>query len=236
MQVDPIEPKLKPPGRKRLKLIYGGPLSNFAFNLNLRCYTMVYTRQPDEADEYNFFSGARFVQLGRVVQIDPIKPTLNAPVTERLKLKCDEPPSNFALQIQLAPLHLGASDGVADSLKEMGIQRPSHIQALSYRALAGESGGGDTMTAAAAAWAAERGETVTVNVDGANESAEAADPDDGSGAATATRHLLLADQAGSGKTLAYLLPLMQRLSRVEAGAAGRAKPNRQGFTLVHIRA
>ena len=42
---------------------------------------MVYTREPDDEDEYNFFSGARFGQLG-------------------------------------------ASDGVTDALKEMGIERP----------------------------------------------------------------------------------------------------------------
>ena len=39
MQVDPIKPNLKAPGNKRLKLIYHGPLSNFAFNFNLRRYT-----------------------------------------------------------------------------------------------------------------------------------------------------------------------------------------------------
>ena len=39
MQVDPIKPKLKPPGKTRLKLKYEGPLSNFAFNFNLRRYS-----------------------------------------------------------------------------------------------------------------------------------------------------------------------------------------------------
>ena len=98
---------------------------------------MVYTREPDDEDEYNFFSGARFAQLG-------------------------------------------ASDGVTEALKEMGIERPSHIQSLSYRALTEE------------------------------------DSND---------HVLLADQAGSGKTLAYLLPLLQRLAETER-TEGRAKPTR----------
>jgi hypothetical protein len=31
---------LKPPGTERLKLEYGGPLSNFAFKFNLRRYIM----------------------------------------------------------------------------------------------------------------------------------------------------------------------------------------------------
>jgi len=39
VQLDPIKPKLKPPGTKRLKLAYDGLLSNFAFKFNLRRYT-----------------------------------------------------------------------------------------------------------------------------------------------------------------------------------------------------
>jgi hypothetical protein len=38
----------------------------------------------------------------------------------------------------------------------------------------------------------------------------------------ASRHVALADQAGSGKTLAYLLPLLQALREQEAAAGGRA--------------
>jgi len=39
VHVDPIKPKLKPPGRKRLKLDHDGLLSNFGFKFNLRRYT-----------------------------------------------------------------------------------------------------------------------------------------------------------------------------------------------------
>jgi hypothetical protein len=39
VQVDPIKPKLKPPGTERLKLKCDDPLSNFGFKFNLRCYT-----------------------------------------------------------------------------------------------------------------------------------------------------------------------------------------------------
>jgi len=35
-----MKPKLKAPGTKRLKLDYDAPLSSFAFNFNLRRYTM----------------------------------------------------------------------------------------------------------------------------------------------------------------------------------------------------
>ena len=39
VQVEPMKPKLKPPGTKRLKLEYAGLLSNFGFKFNLRRYT-----------------------------------------------------------------------------------------------------------------------------------------------------------------------------------------------------
>jgi hypothetical protein len=40
VQVDPIKPKLKPPGTKRLKLSWDILLSTSAFNFNLRRFTM----------------------------------------------------------------------------------------------------------------------------------------------------------------------------------------------------
>jgi len=46
MQVDPIKPKLKLPGTKRLKLKYDVPLSNFAFKFNLRRFTLVEKVSP----------------------------------------------------------------------------------------------------------------------------------------------------------------------------------------------
>ena len=41
MQVDPIKPTFKAPGTERLKLKYDKVLASFAFNFNLRRYTMV---------------------------------------------------------------------------------------------------------------------------------------------------------------------------------------------------
>jgi len=41
------------------------------------------------------------------VQVDPIKLTLKAPGTKRLKLKYDELLSKIAKQFQLAPVHAG---------------------------------------------------------------------------------------------------------------------------------
>ena len=52
MQVDPIKPKLKLPGAKRLKLQRDEPLSNFAFNFNLRRYTVAHIVLPTYALEH----------------------------------------------------------------------------------------------------------------------------------------------------------------------------------------
>ena len=47
---------------------------------------------------------------GRAVQVDPIKPTLKAAGTKRLKLKYYEPLSNFALKINLRRYITGACE------------------------------------------------------------------------------------------------------------------------------
>jgi hypothetical protein len=48
--------------------------------------------------------------LGRAVQVEPIRPTLKASGSERLKLKYEDLLSN-RVKIQLAPLQLGDDDG-----------------------------------------------------------------------------------------------------------------------------
>ena len=134
---------------------------------------MVYTREPDDADEYNFFAGSRFRQLG-------------------------------------------AAPGVEAALAEMGIERPSHIQALTYKALAADS---DDETREG-----RPGDAAGVNSPEPSVASDAGAPPE-TPPATPSQNVLLADQAGSGKTLAYLLPLMQRLQTVER-ERGRARPNR----------
>ena len=51
VQVDPMKPKLKPPGTKRLKLKYDGLLSKFGFKLNLRRYSSARRRPPPRPAE-----------------------------------------------------------------------------------------------------------------------------------------------------------------------------------------
>jgi len=70
-----MKPTLKAPGTKRLKLKYDVPVSNFAFNFNLHRYISVYDSSSSSLNYY-----------GRAVQVDPMKPTLKAPGSKRLKL------------------------------------------------------------------------------------------------------------------------------------------------------
>ena len=50
MQVDPIKPKLKLPGTKRLKLKCDTPLSDFAFRFQLRRYTLAGLADPKKEE------------------------------------------------------------------------------------------------------------------------------------------------------------------------------------------
>jgi len=49
VQVDPIEPKLKPPGYTRLKPKHNSSLSSFAFKFNLRRYSLA--EEPPSAEQ-----------------------------------------------------------------------------------------------------------------------------------------------------------------------------------------
>ena len=56
MQVDPIKPMLELPGTKRLKLNCDHPLSNLAFNFNLRRFTKAFMdkAKPNFFDLFTF--------------------------------------------------------------------------------------------------------------------------------------------------------------------------------------
>ena len=68
---------------------------NFAFNFNLPRYSQ---RHGEGGQKCEPCSRGRVRRRGEAVQVDPIKPTLKAPGSERLKLKCDEPLSKFAFK------------------------------------------------------------------------------------------------------------------------------------------
>ena len=53
MQVNPVKPTLKAPRTKRLKVKCDEPLSNFAFNFNLRRYKVAETKRVIHAEVRN---------------------------------------------------------------------------------------------------------------------------------------------------------------------------------------
>jgi len=69
--------------------------------------------------------------FGRAVQLDPMKPTLKAPGSKRLKLKYGKPLSSFAFNFKLRRYALGRGDAVVGERQE--IQGRPH---------AGRAGGG----------------------------------------------------------------------------------------------
>ena len=76
MQVDPIKPTLKAPGAKRLTLKHDNRFQicfKFAFNFNLRCYTVGVASAVVDATAFRRLRSKRFHTSGRVVQVDPIK-------------------------------------------------------------------------------------------------------------------------------------------------------------------
>jgi len=114
----------------------------------------IFVREPDDPDEYFFYSGAKFKDIG-------------------------------------------ASELIVNALEtRMNISRPSHIQAQSFKTLLRDHG------------------------------------DDGVKYEDDSKHVLLADQAGSGKTLSYLLPLLQRLERLERESGMSASKRPRAIILV----
>jgi hypothetical protein len=88
-----MNPTLKAPGTNCLKLKHAVLLSGFAFKFNLRRYNKVVMARAGD--------GACVAPHGRAVQVDPIKPTLKALGTKRLKVKCDKLLSTLAFKFSL---------------------------------------------------------------------------------------------------------------------------------------
>ena len=59
MQVDPIKPKLKAPGTKRLKLQCDEALSNFSFTFNLHRYSKARAMKAEAAMAANMVGRCR---------------------------------------------------------------------------------------------------------------------------------------------------------------------------------
>jgi len=71
-------------------------LSNFALNSNLCRYSV---GSAERRVGHHILWGA--AGRGGAVQLEPMKPTLKPPGSERMKVRCDDVLSNFALTFQL---------------------------------------------------------------------------------------------------------------------------------------
>ena len=87
VQVEPMKPKLKPPGTKRLKLKCDSLtiLLQFCFQFQLAPL-----RHGAPQHRVGRRAGQHHQAHGQAVQVDPITPTLKAPGITRLKLKYDK--------------------------------------------------------------------------------------------------------------------------------------------------
>jgi len=97
VQVDPIKPKLKPPGTKRLNLKHGEPPSRFAFKFNLRGYSLAHARRgsrahvPGRVGRLARHSGMaqHECMLSLCTHIDPGRPFgMSVPLVETVGYKC----------------------------------------------------------------------------------------------------------------------------------------------------
>jgi len=106
-----------------LKQKYDEPLSNFAFNFNLRRYSKAAAAKRDKAacvgcgvdDDH-----------GRAVQVGPIKPKSKSPGTKRLKLKYHKLLSSFAFKFNLRRYTTGccATGATRCSTRTARLSRP----------------------------------------------------------------------------------------------------------------
>ena len=67
MQVDPVKPTLKAPGTKRLKLKCDEPLSDFAFNFNMRRCNEACIKNCEDAIEKGRELRVEYKMIGRAM-------------------------------------------------------------------------------------------------------------------------------------------------------------------------
>ena len=80
MQVDPMKPKLKPPGTKRLRLKCDILLSTSAFKFNLRRYTEV-----SSTIEFAAYDASYEAKVVGRCRLTVSKPVLKAPMVSALE-------------------------------------------------------------------------------------------------------------------------------------------------------
>jgi hypothetical protein len=95
VQVDPIKPKLKPPGTKRLQ-----QSATHCFQLLLSNSTCARYNKDMKRTDQNWMAAPSH-RHGGTVQVDPIRPTLKPLGTTHLKLKHNEVLFKFAFKFNL---------------------------------------------------------------------------------------------------------------------------------------
>ena len=117
MQVDPIKPKLRAPGIERLTLNCDGPLSNFAFNFNLRRYNLAFAIcAPGDG----VLIPAPYYQVGRC-RYTLSKPVLKAPVVSALEATMCWTAFKHCFQFQIATLQPGLRQRPAREVPGRGL-------------------------------------------------------------------------------------------------------------------
>ena len=122
--MDPIKPQLKAPGTKRLKLKYDELLSSFAFNFNLRRYTMNDSRAKEARGKIKALLTANHAWcIHHTMMAEDFKvrrcrlpvsnPVLKAPMVSALGARIGRAAFKLCFQFQLAPLCEGGTRGVA---------------------------------------------------------------------------------------------------------------------------
>jgi uncharacterized membrane protein YgcG len=127
---------------------------------------------------------------------DPRRQQQRAPQQQ----KPTPPPAAAAFFAPKSWADVGASAEVSDALRALGFPRPSHVQAASFPALLARVGGSAS---------ADADDALVASSSGPSPLAPPLFP-----------HVAVADQAGSGKTLAYLAPLLQELREEERALGG----------------
>jgi hypothetical protein len=146
--------------------------------------------------------------------------TAAAPAADIPVVRTDQGPDKGTFFSGRSWGELGASPEVAAALKSIGINRPSHVQVGGAQQVSGAP----QPRCRSPPVAATRASLVLPQPPPPCATLARPPPAQAESYAAlrdpATRHVALADQAGSGKTLAYLLPLLQELREQEAAGGG----------------
>ena len=105
---------LRPLTASAIETVFDEPLSNAAFNFNLRRYSEAALKKKKELTK----------RLGGAVQVDPMKPVLKAPGAKHLKLTYDKLLSNLAFKFSLRHFSWGGPTWSPTNTRQGTYTRP----------------------------------------------------------------------------------------------------------------